>query len=66
MKKLILILCLLILTPACASTRYNRDYNERKGLMLLRPNEYTRNKPLKFDKEKLKKQLRKKNKIKRR
>jgi len=61
MKKFILILFLLLFT-SCVGTRYSRDYSERRGLMLLKPNEYARNKPLKFDKDKLKKQLQKKTK----
>jgi len=59
MKKLIIILCCLMLS--CAPTsRYNRDYQERRGLMLLQPNEISRNKPLKYSKVKAKKQLAKK------
>lgn len=59
MKKFILILCLLILS-SCASTKYSKDYKERRGLMLLEPNEYARNKPLKYSKAKSKKILQKK------
>lgn len=43
---------------SCAPTsRYNRDYQERRGLMLLQPNEIPRNKPLKYSKSKSKKIL---------
>lgn len=49
MKKiLIFIICLLIFS-SCATTK---DYNIRRGLMLLEPNEIPRNKELKYSKKK--------------
>jgi uncharacterized lipoprotein YmbA len=60
MKKWIIILCLLILS-SCASTRHNKDYNIRRNLMILENYELPRNKPLKYSKKKIKKQLWRKN-----
>lgn len=58
-KYIILILVCLLLLPSCANSRYGsrRDVHARGGLMLLNPNEFARNKPLKFSKTKMKKQL---------
>lgn len=60
MKKIILILILLFFSGCVSTSKYNRDYRERRGLMLLQPNEISRNKPLKYSKIKAKKQLAKK------
>jgi len=59
-KKIILILFLLFFSSCASTSKYNRDYRERRGLMLLQPNEISRNKPLKYSKIKAKKQLAKK------
>jgi hypothetical protein len=59
-KFIILILCSLFLFGGgCAASK---DYEARRGLMLLEPNEIPRNKPLKFSKKKYKKFLEKKHK----
>lgn len=62
MKKYIIILVCLFMFNGCASTRHNRDYNIRRNLMILENCELPRNKPLKFSKKKIHKELDKKNK----
>ncbi|NMC59750.1 MAG: hypothetical protein GYA51_10265 [Candidatus Methanofastidiosa archaeon] len=60
MKKILLFLLFLFLISCAPTSKYNKDYQERRGLMLLQPNEMARNKPLKYSKVKAKKQLAKK------
>jgi len=59
MKKLILCLLCVFLFTACASTK---DYNIRRNLMILENYELPRNKPTKFSKSKIHKELDKRNK----
>ena len=59
MKKFIIILCLLLLS-SCVSIKHTKSYTQKRGLMLLQPNEFARNKPLKYSKVKALKILRKK------
>jgi len=59
--KLIILLIIAAALTGCYETK-KQSYSERRGLMLLQPKEYARNKPLKFDKQKMKKQLQKKTK----
>jgi hypothetical protein len=60
MNKKILILCLscIFLFPSCYETR--RGYTERRGLMLLRTEEYARNQGIYKPAKKYKKNLSKK------
>jgi hypothetical protein len=62
MKNLIFSLICVLVFSGCASSKYSRDYNIRRNLMILENYELPRNKPTKFSKKKTKKQLQKNNK----
>lgn len=51
--KVIIVLILFLFSTGCAPTR-EASVNERKGIMLLKPEEYARNKPYKPSKKKQK------------
>jgi len=62
--KFILIFCLITLS-SCATVRYRKEYNEKRGLMMLEVHEYPRNHKM-YEKtkkiRKTKKKLKKENK----